>query len=442
VAAVTATPQSLDQRILALRESEREQAAIRLARDNEPSFHPVGVDGYRFVLPAYGVTIEAEHLRRERSQLRAEVLVRAEIQGAQTVDGVLSVDDVNLSSAPKRGGFAKDLEALAKTGKTINWRRLIDEFALRVRAAEREGDPAVYLHELPKPTPERTLTVHGFPLLERNPMIVFGDGGTTKSYLALWFAGELAKQGRKVGVFDWELAGADHRLRLGLLFGEGSMPAVTYLRCDRPLVMEVDRIRRTIRERGLTFVILDSIAFACDGKPEDAEVAGRYFRALRSFGEIGSLHLAHVTKALDNADRKPFGSTSWHNGARSTWFVKLSEQAPGDTGAEVALYSRKANFGAKGGTHGFRFTFELERTLVERTDLRDVPDDLAAAMSLSERLTQALRSGPVGREGLLRAWEAEGVSRETGRRTINRAKQSGKLVEIGDRLSLLREGHS
>jgi hypothetical protein len=61
------------------------------------------------------------------------------------------------------------------------------------------------------------------------------------------------------------------------------------------------------------------------GPPEAADSAADYFRALRTLN-MGSLHIAHVTKA-EGGDQKPFGSTFYHNGARSTWFVQRSEDS-------------------------------------------------------------------------------------------------------------------
>jgi len=61
-------------------------------------------------------------------------------------------------------------------------------------------------------------------------------------------------------------------------------------------------------------VILDSVAFACEGPPEAAETAAAYYWALRLLG-VGSTSIAHITKA-EGGDQKPFGSAFWHNGAR------------------------------------------------------------------------------------------------------------------------------
>ena len=104
------------------------------------------------------------------------------------------------------------------------------------------------------------------------------------------------------------------------------MPGLFYVRCERPLTEEADRLRRIIREERIDFGIFDSVAFACDGPPEAAETASAYFRALRSL-RIGSLNLAHITKS-ESGDQRPFGSIFWHNHARATWFIKRATDTP------------------------------------------------------------------------------------------------------------------
>ena len=76
------------------------------------------------------------------------------------------------------------------------------------------------------------------------------------------------------------------------------MPDVRYIRCDRPLVHEVDRLRRWIRDHHLEYVVLDSVAFGTDGPPEAAESAMAYMRAVRQLG-IGARLIAHITKSGD-----------------------------------------------------------------------------------------------------------------------------------------------
>lgn len=367
---------------------------------------------YRFDLADVGVVFVVDRLRRKSDELHGELTVRCALPGARTYDGALSVGDLNLSSQRSRQDRARFLAERARATE-IDWTGLLEEFVQRVLAAERMGQPAVLLRDIPRPTPDDTFNVEGFPLLTRHPTILFGDGGSAKSYLALYAAGRLDAAGVRVGLFDWELAGEDHRDRAERLFGP-TLPEVRYVRCTRPLVHEVERLRRIVRDERLGFVILDSIAFACDGPPEAAEVASDYFRATRQLGAVGSLHVAHISKA-EGSDQKPFGSAFWHNGARSTWFVKLAEATLAGR-ITIGLYNRKANLGPLRPAVGFEIAFEQERTAFRSVSVGDTPD-LAGVLSVRQRMLHALRTGAMSAEALADEIDAKAdtVKRTAGR---------------------------
>jgi hypothetical protein len=206
------------------------------------------------------------------------------------------VADFNLSSSRARKERATLLAERARTDTSLDWVALVEEFCQSVIQAERRGTPAQDLRDFPDIDPEgRIFPVAGIDMLRDHPTILFGDGGTAKSYLALWIAGQMAQKGMRVALFDWELSGIDHRSRLKKLFGAANMPCITYMRCYRPLIAEADRLRRTVLERNIEFSVFDSVAYACAGPPEAAEVAMAYFRGVRQIGG-GSLHIAHVAK--------------------------------------------------------------------------------------------------------------------------------------------------
>ena len=371
---------------------------------------------YLLTLDDLGIEFAVDRLRRKWNELVGELTVRCTMAGAHTYNGVLSVGDFNFSSIRVREDRAKYLAKRADASD-LDWLSLLEEFTQRVLTAEREGQPAVLLRDLPRPTADDTLYVDGLPLLARHPIIWFGDGGAAKSYLALYIAGRLEQRhGVRVGLFDWELAGEDHRERLERLFG-AKLPGVRYARCNRPFVHELDRLRRIVREEALDYVIFDSIAFACDGPPEAAEVAGRYFQSLRQLGIVGSLHIAHVAKG-DNSDRKPFGSSFWHNGARATWFVKLAEAMPGGNQVSIALINRKSNLSGLRPAVGFEITFETDQTRFKGVDVADMAD-LAGQLPVRQRLVHALRHGAMNPEELASEVDAK---LETIRREVRRNK--------------------
>ncbi len=356
-----------------------------LARD----FRPAGEGRYILEVPKLAIVLDLDRLRRERGALHGELQVSCGMPGTRSRDGVLYAGNFNASTIRDRKDTAAMLAARSNAPE-IDWTDLVEDLCQRVLMAERIGKPAVMLRDLPRPDPAEDLDIDGIRLLYRHPTIVFGDGGDAKSYLALYLAARLAALGLRVLYADWEFAGEDHRDRLERLTGE-DMPDVRYVRCERPLVAEVDRLRRIVREDGIQYLIADSVAFAADGPPEAAEVAGAYFRALRQLG-IGSLNVAHTTKS-EGGDQKPFGSTFWHNGSRATWYVKRSAGEPGDSHLSIALYNRKANLGPRLPAVGYRISFGDDRTSFARSDVADLGNDLAARLPLAQRIAAVVRSG-------------------------------------------------
>lgn len=384
--------------------------------DATREFQHVAEGHYRMRVAQLGLEFDVDRLRRKSEELWGELTVRTTMPGARTFEGALSASDFNLSSQRAREDRARFLAKRAQA-EEIDWLALVEEFVQRVLTAERAGQPAVLLRDIPRPAPDETLQVDGFPLLARHPTILFGDGGSAKSYLALYLAGRLDQAGSRVGLFDWELAGEDHRDRAERLFGP-NLPAIRYARCTRPLVYETDRLRRIVLAEQLDYLILDSVAFACDGPPEAAEVAGRYFQAVRQLGAVGSLHVAHISKA-EGADQKPFGSVFWHNGARSTWYCKLAEAVTGSERMTVGLYNRKANLGALRAPVAFEVTFTADQTSFRRVNLADVPD-LAAGLSVRQRMAQLLRRGGMSPEAVAQEIQADvDTVKRTARRNHN-----------------------
>jgi hypothetical protein len=398
-------------------------------REASREFVALGDDRYRLAIPDLGILFEIDRLRRERFELVGELSVHCDLPGARTTNGILSAADFNLSSARSRSERARLLADRANTRSNLDWSGLVEEFCQRVLQADRDGQPAVDLRELSRPAADDYIEVDGFALPRRHSTIVFGDGGASKSYTALYLAGRMAKQGIRVALFDWELAGEDHRDRIERLFGP-DMPQVMYVRCERPLTSEVDRLKRIVRDHRIEFAVFDSVAFACDGPPEAAEVAGRYFRAVRQVGG-GSLHIAHISKG-ENADKKPFGSAFWHNGARSTWFAKLAEDSQEGDELQVGFFNRKANLGRLRPAVGYVVTFSADRTTFHRQDVAD-SHDLAGQLPIRQRMAHLLRTGSMTPEAIA---EEIGADVESIKRTFRRHKTVFTVVE-GGRIGLM-----
>jgi hypothetical protein len=313
-------------------------------------FERLGEGHYRLEVPEVEAVFDVDRLRRDFSRdVCGEVVVSCMLAGAVTYHGNLFSGQVNFSNAYRRRDVSSRLKAKARTGSEIDWDTLLDELSFRIVQAEREGRPARLLSEFNRPAPDDVFNVHGLVLPKHHPSVLFGDGGVFKSYLALYVAGRLAQQGIRVLFADWELEGEDHRDRLERLFG-AQMPPVYYQKCLRPMVDEVDGLKRQIDEFAIQYIVCDSVAFATDGAPEAAEAAMSYFM-----------------KRTES------------DGARR--FV-------------VALYNRKTNLGPTLQPVGLGIEFAADATVVQRVDLADV-DEFASSLPIWRRMTKALASGPL-----------------------------------------------
>ncbi len=359
------------------------------------NFTVAGPSRYIMQVPDYGVVFDLDRVRRERHELHGELLVRCDLKGAKTVNGVLAASDFNLSGQSSRGMRAKILADRVQA-KEIDWTGLVEEFCQRVIAFDRQGSDAPILREIPPSVKDEGWTVDQLTLLRQHPAVLFGDGGQGKSLVALYLVGRLAQAGVRVLYCDWEFDGESHRDRYGALFGDAMPESIRYARCDKPMRHEADRLRRLVETYQVQYLVCDSIVFACEpGIPaESAEAAATYFQALRQIG-VGSLNLAHTTKQSNEKEdvrqqKKPFGSGFWHNGARATWFLKGVQDQAGLL--SVGVYPRKTNTGPLGPTVGWAVTFSDYAIHFEPTDVAE-HEELGAGMPVWQRMRKELTGG-------------------------------------------------
>jgi hypothetical protein len=360
----------------------------------EREFIKLDEDRYRLVVPALGTTLEINRVRWDSHELRGMLSMKCDLPGAKTVaGGLIGISDFNISGPNGRKERARFLSE--RTAANCDWTGVMEELCQRVLSDQCEAAPMERLVDIPETRDaDRWIALPDIKtrVLTEHPTVLFGDGGSAKSYLALFFGGLVAKSGINVALFDWELAGGDHRYRYRLLFGESMPVNLWYSRLTTPLAKCQDGLRRAVQDRGIQFAIFDSVGFACGGQPETAESALTYYAAVRRVCP-GSLHVAHRTKGGENSDKYPFGSVFWHNGARMTWYMEGAEEAPNSPVLNVAMHNRKGNLGGKvSAPIGFTLEFSEERTRVRPSDPAENPD-LAGKVPLWRRMQVVLRRG-------------------------------------------------
>ena len=369
------------------------------------SFPVCGPTRYVMTVAPYGLTFDLDRVRRDRHEFWGELIVKCDLKGAKTLDGILSASDFNLSGQAARVTRAKYLAERAQVTE-IDWIGLVEEFCQRVIAFDREGDPVIALDDAPD-RPARDLDIHGLKIPSDAASLLVAHGDSLKSMLTLYALGTMAQRGHAVLYVDWEWTADRHRARKVRLFGPERIDGLYYLRCRAPLTLECDRIRRFCDAQRVEFVAIDSIGLASDGKLVDDDVAIRFHRALSTLPP--ALCAAHVPKSAINGDAKtdapPFGSVYFSNLCRASWSVKKQPGATDDL-VTVGLFPSKQNDGARQRPIGLEFTFTDARISVRAVNLAGV-DGLAERLSLSARMQHLLANGPLSYAELATRLEAK-----------------------------------
>lgn len=390
-------------------------------------------DGYILEWPA-GVRAEVERITEHRDELTAEVTINSKRLPSP---GLLHSARLNLVSSQARNTLAK---ALSAREPDLDWGAVVEGLCFLVREHYRAGDPAIPIQSY-VPSPAAPWVVE--PFVERGGCtVIFADGGTGKSLLAMGISCTLAGNydvlGRRHGAplpvlyLDWE-TDADtfyHRIQ-AISKGSGApVPPIFYRRQVASLAEAAPTLRKEVIKLGIGMVVVDSLGPARGGEPESAEATIKLFNAARSLG-VPWLALDHVTKSQGNDSTRPFGSTYTHNLARLTWGLDKAQDETADA-TVVSWSNHKRNNGRLLAKMGMRISFHtdaadrLQAVMFQRVDLLET--DLAEKMPLHNRITYALKGGPLTVDQLANELQAN-------RESISRALRRGLdkiFVKLGD----------
>lgn len=364
----------------------------------EPEFHyDRGIATCRWKEPHVSMTFDWLRVERRTGEVRAELVVN------NGKPKPLYRSPLILTGPNAKRDAARDLgELMRLTGG--NWREMLETACWATIDAHRTGRPAVNLWDSPDP-PDSGLLLP--PLLVKDDAVcIFGDGGWGKSYTGLALALSLQTGHPLVGYFrpltrlrvaylDWEWRSQPHKKRMRALLGDepdANARALKYIPCmaEGPLSHQIDRLRRIFHEFQIEYAVLDSVALACDGPPEDSMVALAFFQALARL-EVGACLLAHTNRVGD--PMKPFGSVFWNNSARLTWNVQLASEA--DDRLNIVLHNRKVNDGHREKPIGLEYQFG-ERTIINCVEIAEKSADQKADRSATSTRTRLLRLLEVG----------------------------------------------
>jgi hypothetical protein len=315
----------------------------KAAEVDEPTYDIDSAGRYVLTWKPNGIRIIAEAAERQKRELWVLLTVQWRDDDLKPRT-LIAKKRLNLRSM---SGTAETVRYL-KSQLAWEWAARIEMLAQYVDANFHAGEPMVWLDEVPDPGPTSYLAD---PLLEAGEHnVLFADGGSTKSFLALalcisYAQGKSIIPGVKVNgqgkalYLDWETSKDNQRRRFKQFVGTATSKGVAYKAMVSPLIDAADDLRPLISEHKFGLVVCDSASMASGGQIMDETAVAQFFLACRSFKTTVQT-LAHIPKHGEH-DR-PIGSTYWYNQARVVWEL-VKDQTEGDDLARLDLIQHKSN---------------------------------------------------------------------------------------------------
>jgi hypothetical protein len=305
---------------------------------------------------------------------------------------------------------------------------------------------AAAFRELREPE-ERRYLVGGGLVPAAYPTMIFGDGGSAKSLLAM-SAGTAVATGAAwlshgvmrvpVLYLDFELD-ADEQSRRAHQVARGAgleePPAdFYYLSALGYPVRDAFRAAYVeCRARGVGLLILDSLGPALEGDAETSrDVIGFYSRVMEPFRALGVGvfivdHQAKLQAGERYQSKKAFGSVFKTNLARSVIQVEARDREEGRLA--ITLRQTKHNFGYRADPFGVAVEFSDEQITVrpEKLDPADLAEE--GTLNSTDRVRLALEDGPKYPVDIA---EATGLALKTVKNALTKLKKRGEAAPTGN----------
>lgn len=375
-----------------------------------PSFTQ-GVGKHLIQWSDLGITAE---ISRIKDDSHCEIMIIHENGNGKEL--LLQPTSTNLVSSRELSGLAKRIAEKTPQLTAKNWNTMLGHAAYLSISALREGDPVIMLEDRKygKAKPEFLLP----PFFVKNaPNIIYADRGAAKTTFVIlidlalslpWFDNPLGLMIRKdnkhrVLFLDWEnnehiIGWQKSCLRRGM--GVADFP-IPYRHCARPLADDLPQIQAKIEETGADVIIIDSLGMAVCDDLNLTKPAFAFFAALRQL-PVTPIILAHTSKDRENKHKTVYGNAYYENETRSIWEVD-KQQEPESSELIFTLYHRKpAPFTGLHSPLAFKFTFEENKTLIEkaepgldRREGNNKPADIETVLSIIEESDKPLKPAEI-----------------------------------------------
>lgn len=392
---------------------------------------------YELLWPDNKIRVVLERFADTKQGISAEIIVGMDQPGAAKH---LHHSRLNLLSTSARLTLVKQLKERLDN---VDWSTMIEQATVMSLAAYRQGEPVVEVWSDSPSHPPKYLLYPIIPL--RHPVIIFGEPGVGKGYLALLFAILVGlpwpdnpfglrtmEEPTPTLYLDWEDNQENFLWRLQCLQKGLVIPPISiyYRRCYRALDDDLFEINQIIADKNIGLTVVDSIAGACGGDLNNPQIASHFFsHELRQLN-CTSLSVAHHAKNPGGA-KTPFGSIFFTAYSRSVWEVRKHQEMEEDT-LNLGVFWHKGNLAGRLMPVGLSLTFGDDEIQVTSLKVKDVPE-LAKGLPVRVQLTGLLGRGPMAVSDMAEELQ---VSEATVRMTLNRYKQ--QFVKVGDKWGLLQ----
>lgn len=390
------------------------------------------------------VTFAFDRLRQSGGNLSGELIVRSGDPEAPGT-GHLLQGEYNASAIRTRSSTANELTSIAPRIK-VDWRDMLEQFCVRVLQAEREGSPFTKVGSRP---PRDFVPYLLYPFLpEKRATIVFGEGGSGKSFFAAACAVSIStgrqvlpgvtpvRKGR-VLVLDWEAdedewndrlaaiargAGIDEPIEVDYRFGGFA-----------PITDQVESLARYVSDEGIDLIIVDSVGMASPSSRDGSDANDatiRLMHALRAIGTTSLLidHVSKATKADTKGSKDPYGSVYKTNLARQTFELRTTDEDHDEEASRhIVLVNRKVNNGPRRKPFGLRIDHHDDGAVTFHHE--NVLDTQSSLLSIPDRIVEFLKTG---RQKPVDIARTLGINENSVRPTMKRLVDRGLVLAFPD----------
>ncbi len=309
-----------------------------------------------------------------------------------------------------------------------------------------------WFSEMPKnPAPQEFLADPAAP--KAFPLILYGDGGSAKSFLAMllamvnaspaggtWLGSTVKGNGRSL-VVDFELNEDTFNRRAdkvakGLGINRSDVSGLGYYEVgDLDTGTAFEEVYELCREHGFTLVVIDSVGLALQGDAGSHKDVIEWHKsriAPLSARGITTMLIDHQARSYSDDDyqsKGSFGSVYKGNLSRSVFQVQPRPVEEGSDTLVVRMRHRKANFTKLMKPFDVWVTFSDDNILIERHDVEDDALLTEKTISLESRILSAIRSHDKGTITDISEWL--GAKRGSVGNAVRDLKKEGRLEEVG-----------